>query len=258
MRLVFCLLLLLAECCWGAAWAQRIVSLVPSVTQTYMQMGADEKVVARTSYCPKSLSGNSVVVGDAMTVNVEKILSVKPDVVVTMGLTKPEVIAKLKSLGVKVLELPTPKSFDEICSQTVLLAQYAGCEEDAKALVSSERLKVDSLRMGGRMKKAFFEIGVNPLWAAIPNTYLDEMLRVLNLSNVVSSGNGAISREYVVAAAPDVVVLTSLYGNASNEKSLWRKLLPLSVLVEVDENVACCPTPTNYRMTLQAISDKLK
>ncbi|MCQ2230051.1 MAG: helical backbone metal receptor [Bacteroidales bacterium] len=236
------------------AAAQRVVSLVPSVTQTYMQLGADSYVVARTSYCPPSSNGGSVIVGDAMSVNVEKILAVKPDVVITMELTKPEVIAKLKSFGVDVLELNTPRSFDEICSQTVILARYVGMEETAVRLVSEEKKKVESVARKQLLdKKAFFEIGVKPLWGAVSGTFLDDMLAMLGLDNVVKEGNGSVSREYVVSAKPQYIVMSSLYGQAEEEKSVWRRLLPTAKVVVVDEDTACCPTPSNFRIVISSI-----
>jgi len=242
-----------------ASYAQRVASLVPSVTQTFMQLGADSLVVARTSYCPASAYGNSIVVGDAMSVNVERIVSVKPDYVITMGMTRPEVIAKLKSFNIKVVEMDTPKSFDEICSQTIQLAKLVGCEDVAKRLVAAERNAVDSIRgkvplEGG----SIFEIGIKPLWVAIPGTYLDDMLKMMGLENVVIQGNGSISREYVVNASPAYIIMSSLYGNAESEKSLWARLLPSAKVAVVDENTACCPTPSNFRVTLQTIVESFR
>ena len=64
------------------AFAQRVVSLVPSATFTAVQFGADANIVGRTSYCPEPGKGvRSVIVGDAMTVSVEAVVALSPDVV---------------------------------------------------------------------------------------------------------------------------------------------------------------------------------
>lgn len=240
--------------------AQRIVSLVPSVTATLQQLNADNVVVGRTSYCPASLSGDNVTVGDVMTVNVEKIVALRPDAVITMGFTKPEVIAKLKSLNIKVVQFHTPVSFEEICSQTIEIGKLAGCYKNAVDVVNDARRSVNSFRQANfdsnkPKAKMFFQIGANPLWAVSPETYLDEMISIVGCQNIVTSGNGSVSRESVVRTRPDIIVITTINKESNicnNEIKEWRKF-GFDNFVVVDENVACCPTPLNFISTLSVL-----
>lgn len=235
--------------------AQRIVSLVPSVTQTLQQLGADSKVVARTSLCPVAQNGQTVIVGDVLTVNVEKIVAMKPTAVVTMGFTRQEVITKLKKMGVNVVEMHTPISFDEMCEQTLYLAELANCREKAVNLIAEQRARIITLQkdMSHSNLSVFFQVGTKPLWGAYPQMYIDDMISKMGGRNIVVSGNGSVSREFVVAANPNVIVMTTMGGLWKDEVDIWKKVCSSAVIVVVDEDKAGCPTPINFVDTMEKI-----
>ncbi|CAD7777930.1 MAG: Vitamin B12-binding protein [Candidatus Methanoperedenaceae archaeon GB37] len=89
----------------------RIISLGPSLTEELYLLGAEGKIIGCTTYCkcPKEKVGNVI------EVNVEKILSLKPDLVLATSLTNQRDIEKLRSLGVNVITFKTPRNFSEIC-----------------------------------------------------------------------------------------------------------------------------------------------
>lgn len=238
--------------------AQRIVSLVPSVTHTLAQIGCDAMVVGRTSYCPKSIDGSSVVVGDVLTVSTEAIIALRPDAVVTMSFTSQATIEKLRSLGINVVELSTPMTFNEICSQTLQLSQLVGREAEARQFIATEQLRVDSLRnvVQQQRGKAFFQIGTRPLFGVAANSFMNDLLVFAGLTNILTDDNGMCSREMVVAANPNVLILTTMGGLATDEIHQWNSLLQSRIIV-VDENQACCPTPLFFRQTLESIIQQL-
>ncbi len=247
---------LLASC----AFAQRVVSLLPSATYMAVQMGADAHIVGRTSYCPApAAGGKSTIVGDAMTVNVEAIVALSPDVVIASPFTSKAVVDKLSALRIRVRQLPTPKDFDEICSQTIVVGRLLGCEAQARQLVERERGAVDGilagLRRGGSLG-FYIQIGVNPLWGATPDYYIGDLISRLGGRNVLAVGEGACSRESIVARAPGVIVVSSLGGLGEGEAAEWRRLTKARVVV-VDESELCCPTPVFFRKSLKSIADAL-
>ncbi len=127
--------LLLLLCSFAnEAVAMRIVSLVPSLTQNIVYLDAEAFLVGKTSYCKTSQS--IPVVATAIDVNVEKVLALKPDLVLTSSLTKPETIAALKRMGVKVESYPSPHSYAELCSQFLQLGKRIGKPHRAKKSIS--------------------------------------------------------------------------------------------------------------------------
>ena len=245
------------------ASAQRVVSLVPSATFTAVQFGADANIVGRTSYCPEPGKGvRSVIVGDAMTVSVEAVVALSPDVVLASSFTPAPVVDKLKSLGIAVELLRTPKDFDEICSQALYIGRVTGHLHQADELVARVRKEVESIASHVASKKGsgkftfYVQIGAKPLWGATPDYYIDAMLAMLGGVNILSVGEGACSRESVLNRAPHLVVVSSLGGLGPEEAAAWRRLSAAKVVV-VDEDALCCPTPLFFRRALKSIADAL-
>ena len=102
---------------------KRVVSLTPSITENIYLIGAQDKLVGCTSYCLPALADGVEKIGSAVDVNVEKIFALQPDLVLTMKLTKPQDIAAMRKLGIKVEVIETPKNFDEICDQTLYISK---------------------------------------------------------------------------------------------------------------------------------------
>lgn len=246
---------------------KRVVSLAPSITYTIQQMGAENTIVGRTSYCPE-IEG-ATVVGDVLSTNLESIVALRPDVVFTMAFTKPNIISRLKSLGIEVVDFPTPSSFDEIVITTLHIGSAIEEQGKTQDYLSRELDNVKAIRdsiasknfllKSVKFTKALFQIGTNPLWAVTPDSYMSEYISAFRIDNIVSSNNGQISREHVLTQRPDVIFISDMgdTGLASTEASEWKRLIPHCKTVIVDANKSCCPTPQFFRETLQTIYEAL-
>lgn len=240
---------------------KRVVSLSPSITYTIQQMGAENTIVGRTSYCPE-ING-SIVVGDVMTTNLESIIALRPDVVFSMAFTKPNIISRLKSLGIEVVDFPTPASFDEIVITTLRIGTAIEEQGKTQEYLSRELDNVKAIRDSiadtkyqlklAKYTRALFQIGANPLWAVTPDSYLNEYISAFRLDNIVSSTNGQISREYVITQRPELIFLSDMgdTGLTSGEIAEWKRLIPSCRTIVVDANKSCCPTPQFFRETLE-------
>ena len=242
--------------------AQRVVSLMPSVTVALAQIGADDAVVGRTSYCPKATNGKTVLVGDAMTVNIESIVALRPDVVVASNFTKQATVDRLKTLGIKVVQLSTPADFDDMCSQVQMLASLVGKSAEATKHIDDERVKVTAAlkqirqvlqQKGMAQTKVYVQVGTRPAFGATPDYYLGKMAADLGMTNALALGEGMCSKEEVMAHNPSLIIVSSMGGLGKDEAAEWRRLLTKSCVMVIDETVLTQPTPQNYRVTLEAI-----
>lgn len=248
------LLLLFASTILTGLHAQRVVSLLPSATYTAKQMGADEAIVGRTSYCPQS--DHSKVVGDAMTVSTESIVALRPDAVIVSPYTPKGVVDKLHSLGIKTESLRTPADFAEICRQAETIGKIVGRRNEAHMTVRLESLKVDSLQCATQWahgKKAYIQVGMHPLWGATPDYFLNDMIERMGMTNVLHDGEGNCSREEVLRRAPDVIIISTMGGIGKSEADTWSRLSGSRHIVVIDENILCCPTPQFFRMSMEQI-----
>lgn len=256
------------------AQALRIVSLAPSVTYNLQQMGADSCIVGRTSYCPAPLPPHrSEIVGNVLEINLEKIISLRPDIVFCMAFTQKDIQERLKSLGINVKDFSTPKSFDEICEQALEIGKLSGFEKQAQDLVLHEKAEVE--RISARFlelsvpangidpkdvslpRRTFFQIGTEPVFPVIKNTFMNQYLEFLGLENIVEEykGNG-ITKEYVLKAAPGIMFISKMSGVGQKVVEEWKKFPSIPAVATgriflVNDDEACCPTPLFFRKTLQ-------
>lgn len=243
---------------------KRIVSLAPSITENLYLVGAGNKLVGCTSYCTLAVNDGVQQIGSTIDVNVEKILLLKPDLVLTMQLTKPQDIEALRKLGIKVEVFVTPKNFDEICNQTVEIARLSGNLKTAGMVIEKAKQQVDSLKnlMRNKPKRTiFFQLGANPVFSVLPNTFMNDYITFANASNIANGmKTGIITRESVLSKNPDVIFIAEMGGFGVKEKEVWESYKGLKAAATksiwiIDSETSCSPTPENFA---KAFADVVK
>lgn len=240
----------------------RIVSLAPSLTKNVYFLEQQHKLVGCTSYCDTAVANGKEVVASAVKVNIEKVVSLKPDLVITTTMTNPETLDMLKKFNIRVETFPTAKSFDEICKQTIRLGQIIGAESNAKRIVTQSETKIKSLASSTRNDKSptvFFQIGAKPLFTVIPGTFMNDYILLAGGKNVVTTTKtGTITREAVIASNPDVIFIVTMGIVGNEEKNVWESYSTLSAaknkkIFIIDSNDACTPTPVTFVKTLERV-----
>lgn len=244
--------LLAAQLTLQAQEAKRIVSLVPWVTKSLYLMGEQSRLVGCTDFCPVEAKDHIPVVANAMNVNLEKILMLKPDLVISSSLVRPETIDNLKKLGLKVVTQPYPNSFDEICERFIQIGQLVGQEAKAKSIVDQQRERLAKLEKevpAGKKPNVFIQIGAKPLFCAVPNTFMEDFIRFSGGQNIAEALKmGSITREYVLKQDPDVIFIVTMGIVADQEKKTWESYQSLSAsksnqIFILDADRTCSPTP---------------
>ncbi len=240
----------------------RIVSLAPSLTKNVYFLEQQHKLVGCTSYCDTAVANGKEVVASAVKVNIEMVVSLKPDLVITTTMTDPETLNMLKKFNIRVETFPTAKSFDEICKQTIRLGQIIGAESIAKRVVSDSETKIKNLTINikkDKSPKIFFQIGAKPLFTVIPGTFMNDYILLAGGKNVVTTTKtGTITREAVIASNPDVIFIVTMGIVGNEEKNVWESYSTLSAsrnkkIFIIDSNDACTPTPVTFVKTLERV-----
>ncbi|MBI2931453.1 MAG: cobalamin-binding protein [Planctomycetes bacterium] len=190
----------------------RIVSIVPSVTEMLFAVGAGEQVVGVTTYCaypPEAQSKEKV--GD-LTVNVERIVALKPDVVMTAEHMTRDACRALDRFGIRVLDV-TAESLEEIAGQLQRLGRLTGHreqgEEAARRLLDRVRVVEEGVR-GKPMPTVFVEFSSDPIWSVSSRGYAGDVIRRAGGRNIVedlAGAWGAVSWEVVLSRDPDVILV---------------------------------------------------
>ena len=239
----------------------RIISLGPSLTEELYLLGAEGKIIGCTTYCkcPKEKVGNVV------EVNVEKILSLKPDLVLATSLTNQRDIEKLRSLGVNVITFKTPRNFSEICEQFLRLARIVKREQKAKEIIKQANREIEEIKKrikGLPRPRVFIQIGARPLFTATKDLFINDLIEMAGGINIASSKTGLYSREKVIEDNPDVIIIITMGIAGKMEKKHWQVYKAIKAVKEnriylIDSEKICSPTPLNFVKALKEIVDLL-
>lgn len=195
-----------------AAPARRIVSLAPHATELLYAAGAGERVVgvlATSDWPPEAAAKPRV--GDARALDLERIVALAPDLVVTWPYSAPEQVASLRARGVSVF-ITNPTTIDGIAVDLERLGALAGTLPIAKARAAEFRARLARLSArdaGARRLRVFYEIWGAPLYTIGGGHLISEALRVCGGENIfaaLSLPAPAVSIEAVLDARPDVIV----------------------------------------------------
>ncbi len=236
--------------------AQRVISLAPSITENIYLLGAQDKLVGCTSYCTPAVNDGKEQVGSTIDINIEKVLMLKPDLVLAMMLTKPQDIATMTRLGIKVELIPTPKNFNEICSQTMEISKLLGVENAAKVIIQKSKHTVDSLRnvvaKNQKKQKIFFQLGANPIFTVLENTFMNDFILFCNGENIANGlTKGSLTRESILMKNPDVIIVATMGGFGIEEQKIWKSYSGLKAaknnkIFLIDSETSCSPTPESF------------
>lgn len=250
----FILFLVIGVCGYSQS-PQRIVSLAPSLTKMVYLLGLQHQLVGCTSYCEEAVKDKKSIVASAVEVNVEKVFLLKPDLVIATSLTKPATIEAFDKVGIKVNTFPMPKSYTEICSQFVEIANLTGKKALATSIVEKQQLRLKLIKQSilkGKKPKVFFEIGAKPLYTVIPNTFMNDYISYSGGENIASDlKSGTISRETVLIRNPDIIFIVTMGIVGTEEKQTWDNYPNINAskngkVFIIDSYKACSPNPVSF------------
>jgi iron complex transport system substrate-binding protein len=203
---------------------QRIVTLLPSLTESVCTLGACERLVGvdRYSNWPESVRALPQV-GGGIDPNVEAIVALKPDVVLLAKSSR--VTERLEALGLKVLVLE-PKSHADVRRVLDALGQVLGTDDAQRvwrAIDASVSAAAQSLPAGAKNTRVYFEVNSTP-YAAGEVSFIGETLTRLGVTNIVPASLGPFPKlnpEFVVRANPDLIMVGERSGNGLEQRPGW-------------------------------------
>ena len=190
---------------------ERIVSLVPSVTEALFAFGVGERVVGRTRYCvqPPHSVGKIAKVGGTKKVDVEKVLSLDPDLVVAVREENPrESVEALMSAGVPVL-LGEPETVAGAVEFLREIADRVEAPRTEAVLTPIERVHEKLRGAVFHRRRVFVPIWREPYMSVGSDTYVHDVIETCGGENVCGDRTRypEITPEEIEAAQPEVILL---------------------------------------------------
>lgn len=205
-----------------AAPAQRIVSLMPSLTEAAWVLGAGARLVGvdRSSDWPAAIDALPRL-GGLEDARIEAIAALKPDLI--LASTSSRAIDRLEVLGFTVVRFDS-NSHEDLYRALTRIARLLGAPQEGERVWERLQREIEEaaarVPLALRGQRVYFEIGAGP-YAAGTTSFIGELFTRLRLSNIVAPELGPFPRlnpEYVVRAKPDLIM-----GVARDQPSLVRR-----------------------------------
>jgi len=207
---VFCVLSV------NAQTPKRIISLVPNVTEILFAIGAGPQVVAVSNYDVEPPAVRSLpTVGALLDPDTEKIISLKPDLVITYG-SQTDLQSQLKSANIPFFDY-RHAGLDHIMVTMRALGARTGHAEQAEKVASALQASIDAVkkRVAGKPRpKTLLVFGREPgslrnIYASGGRGFLHDMLVVAGGDDVlddIQKESAQLSTEMILARAPEVIL----------------------------------------------------
>ncbi len=215
---------------FASAWARclRVVSLAPALTEIVFYLGRGKCLVGDTVFCSyPPQAKRKYKIGGYTNPNLERILLLKPDVVLATNGNPRPLIKRLRSLKIKVLTVRLVSLDDirrAILSVGSLFDSSIGKEKE-RDFEASLKTTLKHLRCmeGKRFALIMYS---DPYYVAGKGTYLSDILESAGAQNVFSfEGFKPVQLESLILKRPDVLIFvsTEAKGRLKNFKSVFIK-----------------------------------
>lgn len=271
-RIAFALALALAACAGSThertsnSHARRVVTLMPSFAEDLCAMGSASLIAGVSEYSNTAgCALHAPTVANFSSVDVEKIISLHPDLVVAIPAQR-RLTAPLERAGIRTAYM-SDDSYDDLFRNINTLGRLTGSERSATGLNDRLRARTAELRASEHFSKrpsVFVVLQAQPVWTVGPQSYISTLLDLAGARNAVTHlprPYAQYSAEALLKLQPDAIVAgsdTQLQTLLAREP--WRSLRAVQrkhVYILRDPGVLERPGP-NYNEGLSWLIEHLR
>jgi iron complex transport system substrate-binding protein len=196
------------------AKVDRVISLAPNLTEIVFAVGGGDALVGRTSYCDYPPEAKSVTeVGDTLHPSLERVISLKPQVVLISTASQLEVFTRqLQNQNIAVF-VTDPHDLEGVFRTIEQVGEILGKKENAAALVQMLRRRTNVIEEAVKQKppvRVFYQLSAEPLYTAGHDAFVTDLMLRAGAISVTADLPGAwpkYSSESALAAKPDAIIL---------------------------------------------------
>ncbi len=212
---------------------ERIISSAPSNTEIIFALGLENKLVGRTDFCnyPQEVAEIESI-GLMSPINLEKIISLEPDLILSFGGFQAKDIPRLRELGYKVLVIEA-ESLAEMLHSIELIATACGITEKGRELITYLQERISTITNLSRnipeskKPRVFTGSSYETIWSPGNGTLFHELITLAGGWNIVGNKQGwvPISPELVAQAEPDIIIVPSGIMNPEEINKIKRDII---------------------------------
>ncbi len=191
----------------------RIISLAPSITEILFYLNLGERVIGVTDFCnyPEE-ARKKPSIGWLISPNLEKIISLKPDLVfATAEGNRPDIVNTLERVNVKVYVL-NPHTLEDILQELLSIGKVTGQEEIARERVNNLTKRVEAIKKkveGVKRVRVLYLASVEPIISVGPGSFIHDIIEISGGDNIASQSftrYPRIEMEEIILRDPEVII----------------------------------------------------
>ena len=199
---------------------QRIVSLAPNLTELVYTVGAGKQLVGVSAWSdyPREVL-DLPVVGDAFTVDQERLALARPDLLLVWESGTPtHVVDELRGVGYNVVSIRT-RELDDVADALLQIGELTGHVREATEAAALYRSELQSLRDRYQSLppiRVFYQVAARPLYTVNNEHYISELISVCGGDNIfkdLSELAPTVDVEAVVDRDPEVMLASTDAGD---------------------------------------------
>ncbi|MEA2568761.1 MAG: cobalamin transport system substrate-binding protein [Acidobacteriota bacterium] len=248
-RIVILLIAVLAFCeCGGersarrvatAASTKRVVSLAPSVTEIVYALGAGRSLVATDDYSDFPLAAKQLPKVGGVQPNLEKIVALKPDLVISTIIgSSPNLAKALSAASIPLVSVRHDRVAD-IRVAITRIGSALGVADTARIADDVERRLAAQQRTRKHIPRVLIAVWTDPIFVGGRDTFADDLLQLTGAENAVPpsvSGWPQYSLESFVASPPDILIYPDHSVTRAQIDALLERTGAKCEAIAIDEN----------------------
>ncbi|MGH9960409.1 MAG: ABC transporter substrate-binding protein, partial [Pyrinomonadaceae bacterium] len=225
-----------------ASQVDRFVSLAPNLTEIVYVIGAGDRLVGNTTFCDYPEAARSVQkVGDTLQPSVERILALRPQLVLVSTASQLEAFTKqLDQQGIAVY-ITDPRDLEGVFRSIEDLGKLLGAQKRAEEIAGQLRNRANATAAAVKSSQpvaVFYQLSATPLYTAGRDAFVTDLIK--RAGGVSVTGNvpeawPRFSQEAAVAARPEAIILPTggSMGAANSEVAEGLKRSPAALAGKV-------------------------
>ena len=193
---------------------QRVVSLSPAVTEIIYALGAQNLLVGRTDFCAYPPEAEGIPsIGGISNLNIEKILSLNPDLVISGSMVGKKITDQMDQMGTPMVCVIEKPRFEALYDNITTIGKMVGKEHEADSLNVLLRDRVSLLNtehLTQNTKSCYYVVGFGAggNFTAGGNTFINDIIRMAGGRNIAENIDGwSYSLEALMKEDPDYIIV---------------------------------------------------
>ena len=192
----------------------RIVVLDPAVVEMVYLLGGEDKLVGiakleRSKIWPEEKTEKVESVGTFINPSLEKIIALKPDLVIESFHSSDAIDKSLTSNNIEIIKIQA-NSIEDIFKNFQKVAKILGKEKEAEKIIAEKRQKIEEIKkIDTAEKKGLFILAPTPMRVFGKGTLPNDIMEMLNIKNIAAEMEGmspTLTPEYIIKENPDIIL----------------------------------------------------